>query len=371
MYELEDEPRLNPRILMVMDGNNSLKMVDADHKRGQARTDSQQLNDPRWLSSIAVDRFKDEVANSQRATKKKLPVSADITSTPGLSAGDSASGEANASTQHHADGNSVPCDPIPGNSGPTLPNAQSDTPQPSNPAEEIAWLNVLEEDELRACVNACVDHWKATSPDPQKKMFAFFAVTGVFIAVCRHGHLIVMCDMRRSRELMKYPLAITDAILERYGEDIGLGYDIMCAFFKTLQRSGQLGAKVAALRLRGVVPAFHGHPALHVLPPRFIIAKSSWSTSTSSQDKNANFGNWAHQMYHKALSRLKIKEPVFRQKCPELHMDPSDCERLLEEERAFFMRDFTELPEMVRKLDYAELLLKLWTTKALSDEADM
>ncbi|KAL0064036.1 hypothetical protein AAF712_009002 [Marasmius tenuissimus] len=326
MYELEDEPRLNPRILMVMDGNNSLKMVDADHKRGQARTDLRQLNDPRWLSSIAVNRFKDEVANSQRATKKKLPVLADITSTPGLSAGDSASSEANASTQHHADGNSVPCDPIPGNSGPTLPNAQSETPQLSNPAEEIAWLNVLEEDEL-----------------------------------------------------MKYPLAITDAILECYGEDIGLGYNIMCAFFKTLQRSGQLGAKVAALQLQGVVLAFHGHAhnrkcQLYWHPtyiPGLGIFNFEESSTTRlatlfhrrqiilehfnfhSQDKNANFGNWAHQM----------------QKCRELHMDPSDCERLLEEEWAFFMRDFTESPETVQKLDYAELLLKLWTTKALSDEA--
>ncbi|KAJ7506451.1 hypothetical protein B0H11DRAFT_1647109, partial [Mycena galericulata] len=56
----------------------------------------------------------------------------------------------------------------------------------------------------------------------------------------------------------KYPLAIVAKLLDLYGSDIGVGYDIMCAFFKTLLRSS-LGRKTVALRLRGIVPAFHGH----------------------------------------------------------------------------------------------------------------
>ncbi|KAJ7257567.1 hypothetical protein B0H12DRAFT_988360, partial [Mycena haematopus] len=91
-----------------------------------------------------------------------------------------------------------------------------------------------------------------------KKMFALFAVSGIFISVCRHGHVLVMCDMIRSGELMKYPLAITAKLYERYGSDAGLAYDIMCAFIKTLLRSS-LGRKTVALRMRGIVPAFHGH----------------------------------------------------------------------------------------------------------------
>src|ERR1700678_2525380 len=57
---------------------------------------------------------------------------------------------------------------------------------------------------------------------------------------------------------MKYPLAIVNRLFNLYGTDIGLGYDIFCAFIKTLLRSS-LGAKTIALRLHGVVPAFHGH----------------------------------------------------------------------------------------------------------------
>ena len=57
---------------------------------------------------------------------------------------------------------------------------------------------------------------------------------------------------------MKYPLALVNKLLDVFGPNLLLGYDIMCAFWKTLSRSS-LGAKVTALRLRGVVPAFHGH----------------------------------------------------------------------------------------------------------------
>ncbi|TRM56402.1 hypothetical protein BD626DRAFT_551558 [Schizophyllum amplum] len=112
--------------------------------------------------------------------------------------------------------------------------------------------------EVNTCVNTCVERWKNLGPEARKKMLSLFSVSGVFLCVCRHGHVLVTCDMIRSGELMKYPLAIVKHLLDTYGPDFGLGYDIMCAFFKTLQNSS-LAPRVAALRLRGVVPAFHGH----------------------------------------------------------------------------------------------------------------
>lgn len=57
---------------------------------------------------------------------------------------------------------------------------------------------------------------------------------------------------------MKYPLAIVERLLDQYGSDIGLGYDIWCAFVTTLAKSS-LGSRMIALNLQGVVPAFHGH----------------------------------------------------------------------------------------------------------------
>jgi hypothetical protein len=71
---------------------------------------------------------------------------------------------------------------------------------------ELAWLNVNELDSMDAeqlanCINTCVDRWRSAGPEQRKKMFAMFAVSGIFLTVCRHGHVVVMCDMIRSGEL--------------------------------------------------------------------------------------------------------------------------------------------------------------------------
>jgi hypothetical protein len=57
---------------------------------------------------------------------------------------------------------------------------------------------------------------------------------------------------------MKYLLAIVSQLINQFGSDIGLGYNIWCAFVKTLQRSC-LSPKMVAFCLQDVVPAFHGH----------------------------------------------------------------------------------------------------------------
>ena len=71
----------------------------------------------------------------------------------------------------------------------------------SKDKEDIAWLNVNEIDGLKECADPCVDRWKAAAPDSRKKMFEMFAIAGIFLCVCRHGHLLFICDMIRSGEL--------------------------------------------------------------------------------------------------------------------------------------------------------------------------
>ncbi|EMD37545.1 hypothetical protein CERSUDRAFT_50792, partial [Gelatoporia subvermispora B] len=91
-----------------------------------------------------------------------------------------------------------------------------------------------------------------------KKMFALFAITGIFVCLCRHGHVLAACDMIRSGELMKYPLAIVKRLLDLYGSDIKAAYDIACAFSITLMKS-RLGERAKDMKFSGVIPAFHGH----------------------------------------------------------------------------------------------------------------
>ena len=68
-------------------------------------------------------------------------------------------------------------------------------------SEEITWLNIMEHDDLAKCLNGCVDRWKNAGPEARKKMYALFAIAGIFLAVCCHGHVLVICDMICSGEL--------------------------------------------------------------------------------------------------------------------------------------------------------------------------
>ena len=57
----------------------------------------------------------------------------------------------------------------------------------------------------------------------------------------------------------KYALAVTDKVLDIFGQDVAIGYDIGCAFSSTVAKSRILAAKATRLGLRMLVPAFHGH----------------------------------------------------------------------------------------------------------------
>ena len=67
-------------------------------------------------------------------------------------------------------------------------------------SEEIAWLNIMEHDDLAKCLNGCMDQWKNAGPEAWKKMYALFTIAGIFLAVCHHRHVLVICDMIRSGE---------------------------------------------------------------------------------------------------------------------------------------------------------------------------
>jgi hypothetical protein len=57
---------------------------------------------------------------------------------------------------------------------------------------------------------------------------------------------------------MKYPLAMVNKLMDVYGSNIACGYDIGCAFTKTLA-SSSLGRRARELHLRLLTGAFHGH----------------------------------------------------------------------------------------------------------------
>ncbi|KII93196.1 hypothetical protein PLICRDRAFT_383096 [Plicaturopsis crispa FD-325 SS-3] len=104
----------------------------------------------------------------------------------------------------------------------------------------------------------CGGRWKNMNQAILDRMWGVFDETGIFLALCRHGFSLLIADMVRSGELAKYPLAITEKLLDAFGDRLGGGYDIGCKFKTTLNNSS-LGARARLLHHTSLVGAFHGH----------------------------------------------------------------------------------------------------------------
>ncbi|KAJ7060521.1 hypothetical protein C8F01DRAFT_1210476 [Mycena amicta] len=104
----------------------------------------------------------------------------------------------------------------------------------------------------------CEDHWANMSEAVTSKMWAVFDQTGIFLCLCRHGFALLIVEMIRSGELSKYPLAVVEALLDHFGPNTALGYDVGCKIETTIVQS-ELGEKAQRLGLRCLVGSFHGH----------------------------------------------------------------------------------------------------------------
>ncbi|KDN33882.1 hypothetical protein RSAG8_13022, partial [Rhizoctonia solani AG-8 WAC10335] len=107
----------------------------------------------------------------------------------------------------------------------------------------------------------CERRWKNASADkrPEKLSKNFFEETGIFTSTCRHSIVLTICDMVRSGEQAKYGLATIDRLLSTFGPRLLMGYDIGCAFKKTVNRSPMLGTKATKMEFEMCVGSFHGH----------------------------------------------------------------------------------------------------------------
>ncbi|KAJ6456851.1 hypothetical protein C8R45DRAFT_1110650 [Mycena sanguinolenta] len=408
-YVLKDVLPLKLSWLGSIDGNNSLKLVDSTFRAGNPRFDNRKSTSFRWLTPQEVDRYMDEVKRSPKVSMttaaSMAAVAESLSSTSAPATSHAAATDPAAASVEPSDAAASP----PPQSHTEFPNGPADFPGDSSGDDgDVAWLNVNELNpddagELQKCVNTCVERWKAAGPEARKKMFALFAIAGIFISVCCHGHVLVMCDMIRSGELMKYPLAIVSKLFERYGSDPGIGYDIMCAFFKTLLRSS-LGRKTVGLRMRGIVPAFHGHAHNRMCQigwhPMYVegagledfeecertfclsnqlASCTRLSTPFHRQqqiDEHFYFHdldnmrrNFIFQNYRQAVEKITANRLKLQILEDTLHTTGADYEQDLKDERAHLESLLQEPPEVQRSVDYVELLVKLQNAIDANDMA--
>jgi hypothetical protein len=154
--------------LATIDGNNSLKLVDDSFQRGTQRIDARTGRADFWLSEEYVDRFKDEVLKCGKPSG--------INDTEGRQ-GEEGGGDDDDDTWLDVE------EPEKEDGQFKRTPADMDNPVPNVPS------------------NPCTERWKNTGPDGQKKMFSMFLITGVFLCLCWHGILLLLCDMIQSGEL--------------------------------------------------------------------------------------------------------------------------------------------------------------------------
>ncbi|KAH8111333.1 hypothetical protein DFH11DRAFT_1508526, partial [Phellopilus nigrolimitatus] len=209
VFRVDNEPRLKYSMLTCMDGNESMKrvrrtrLVDEHTSVCVERPDGRGRASHMFLEAEEVDKFKDETL----ARSPSIPLN-------------------------------------------TLPTP---TPTPSNQTTEPLSLEGADD------ASPCIPRWKNMSDDSKKKMWGIFDETGIFITTCRHGVVLLMCDMIQSGELGKYPLAMIDRLIEVFGRDILDASDIGCQFSTTANSSALVGPKIRQNNFRFCVNAFHGY----------------------------------------------------------------------------------------------------------------
>ncbi|KAF8575614.1 hypothetical protein K439DRAFT_1369517 [Ramaria rubella] len=117
----------------------------------------------------------------------------------------------------------------------------------------------------------CSERWKNMADESTKSMWGVFDETGIFVCLCRHGFVLVCCDMIKSGELAKYPLALTNKLLNVHGANQYSGYDIGCGFSVTQEKGLITGAKVRAANHECVCGSFHGHAHNRLCQLRFHL----------------------------------------------------------------------------------------------------
>ena len=54
---------------------------------------------------------------------------------------------------------------------------------------------------MDAAVAICIERWRNANPEERKRTWGVFDERGLFLAACRHGIIVSICDMVKSGEL--------------------------------------------------------------------------------------------------------------------------------------------------------------------------
>ncbi|KAJ7880728.1 hypothetical protein B0H14DRAFT_3434278 [Mycena olivaceomarginata] len=232
--------------------------------------------------------------------------------------------------------------------------------------------------------NPCADRWKNMINNVTSKMWGIFDETGIFLALCCHGFVLVIADMIRSGELAKYLLAVVEELLDAFGMNLGVGYDVGCHFGATVANSS-LGDKAWEKNLKCLVGSFHGHVHNRLCQLRFLAMYvegmgledlegrfhcqqeiSTYAKHFDSFETYANLSKFLCSNYRQALTILKTEGAL---RTWMRHEGVNSVDRFHEwlmEERSYLegLKEATKTNEETLEMEYVQKLVNLSASQA-------
>ncbi|KAF8168794.1 hypothetical protein K438DRAFT_1774574 [Mycena galopus ATCC 62051] len=205
--------------------------------------------------------------------------------------------------------------------------------------------------------SACEERWKNLSEELTSKMWGIFDETGIFLALCRHSFVLLVADMVRSGELdsAKYALAIENVMMDAFGKDIGLGYDIGCGHAKTLKNS-PLGPKAKEHNFSLLVGAFHGHAHNRWCQLQYL---ATYVEGMGIEDlEGCLFGTFLVNNYKQAVGILNTEKTV-KYAMAQAGVTEEMMEARLEEEKVYLDGLSVEPVEETDHMEYYQQLVNL------------
>ncbi|KAJ7330288.1 hypothetical protein DFH08DRAFT_815210 [Mycena albidolilacea] len=168
-------------------------------------------------------------------------------------------------------------------------------------------------------IRGCEERWKNLTEELTAKMWGIFDETGM--------------DMAQSGELAKYPLAIVNALLDAFGADLGIRYDIGCGHSTTIRHS-PLG------------------------PSRCWQAIRTYFAHLDTFETYANLSTFLVNNYKQAIEILDTEESL-KYAMEQAGVTEDMLKSRIQEEKVYLNTLLKEPQEETNKMEYYQLLVNL------------
>ncbi|KAM6494952.1 hypothetical protein JOM56_009575 [Amanita muscaria] len=181
----------------------------------------------------------------------------------------------------------------------------------------------------------------------------------IFIACCRHKMVLAACDMIKSGELSKYPLAVVNRLISLAGAKIGCAYDIGCVFETTL----------ASVTVAAGTGHSEGDGCEHVFSSSNDLARTTRHATRFhrhqaieehfkfwDEDKYANLSQFLVNHYRAAPDAIKTLEAELYVLQNQLSVSPDDFTMYIEQEKSYLQGLEQPSPAVSRKIRYIQAL---------------